>query len=74
MVNKDDSSNQPPTLERVDLTGRRELLFPTDKLGSPFSGYFLSTPDGTQLIFAVPDCDRSLAPSALVRLSTGILI
>jgi hypothetical protein len=52
MVNKDDSSNQPPTLERVDLTGRRELIYPTDKLGSPFSGYFLSTPDGTQLILA----------------------
>jgi TolB protein len=52
MVGKDDSTNQPPTLERVDLTGRRELLYPTDKLGSPFSGYFLSTPDGTQLILA----------------------
>jgi TolB protein len=52
MVNKDDNSNQPPTLERVDLTGNRELLFPTDTLGSPFSGYYLPTPDGTQLILA----------------------
>jgi hypothetical protein len=50
LAKQDDNSNQPPTLERVDLTGKRELLFPTDKLGSPFSGSYLPTPDGTQLI------------------------
>ncbi|BBY62880.1 TolB-like translocation protein [Mycolicibacterium helvum] len=50
IVHKDDSGNQPPTLERVDLAGERELLFPTDNLGSPFSGSYLPTPDGTQLI------------------------
>jgi TolB protein len=50
LAKQDDNSNQPPTLERVDLAGERELLFPTDTLGSPFSGYYLPTPDGTQLI------------------------
>ncbi len=47
-----DNGSQPPTLERVDMGGERELLYPTDKLGSPFSGYFLSTPDGAQLVLA----------------------
>lgn len=45
-----DDAQQPPTLERVDLTGERELLYPTDKLGSTFSGSFVSTPDGIQLV------------------------
>jgi hypothetical protein len=45
-----DDSQQPTTLERVDLTGERELLYPTHTLGSPFTGSVLSTPDGTQLI------------------------
>lgn len=50
IVNKDDNSDKPPTMERVDLTGRPELLYPTDKLSSPIRGYYLPTPDGTQLI------------------------
>jgi hypothetical protein len=50
LARQDDNSNQPPTLERVDLAGQRELLFPTDKLGSAFSGSYLPTPDGTQLL------------------------
>jgi hypothetical protein len=50
LTKQDDNSKQPPTLERVDLAGERELLYPTDKLGSPFSGDYLSTPDGTQLL------------------------
>jgi hypothetical protein len=45
-----DNDKQPPTLERIDLTGKRELLYPTDKLGGRFSGSYLSTPDGTQLV------------------------
>lgn len=48
-----DNGSQPPTLERVDPAGQRELLYPTDDLGSPFSGDFLSTPDGTQLVLGL---------------------
>jgi hypothetical protein len=48
-----DNDPQPPTLERVDLASQRELLYPTDKLGSPFGGSFLSTPDGTQLVLGL---------------------
>jgi hypothetical protein len=48
-----DNGSQPPTLERVDMNGQRELLYPTDQLGSPFNGSFLSTPDGTQLVLGL---------------------
>ncbi|MGA8547412.1 MAG: hypothetical protein WB785_19440 [Mycobacterium sp.] len=38
------------TLDRVDLAGNHQLTYPTDKLGSPFNGDYLSTPDGTRLV------------------------
>ena len=38
------------TLNRVDLAGNHQLTYPTDKLGSPFNGNFLSTPDGMRLV------------------------
>ncbi|HME75145.1 MAG TPA: hypothetical protein VKI00_05625 [Mycobacterium sp.] len=41
--------SKPATLDRVDLTGTHQLTYPTDKLGSPFNGNFLSTPDGMRL-------------------------
>ena len=37
-------------LDRVDLAGHHQLTYPTDKLGGPFNGNYLSTPDGTQLV------------------------
>ena len=40
----------PASLERVDLAGNHQLTYPTDKLGSKFSGGYLSTPDGTRLV------------------------
>ena len=40
----------PATLKRVDLAGNPQLTYPTDKLGSPFNGAYLSTPDGTRLV------------------------
>jgi hypothetical protein len=40
------------TLERVDLSGRRQLLFPTDQLGAAgtYNGAYLESPDGTQVV------------------------
>ena len=38
------------TLDRVDLAGNHERTYPTDKLGSPFNGNYLSTPDGMRLV------------------------
>lgn len=40
------------TLERADLGGTKQLTLPTDQLGSAgkFSGDYLQTPDGSQLV------------------------
>ncbi len=40
------------TLERVDLGGTKQLTYPTDQLGAAgkYSGEFLQTPDGSQLV------------------------
>jgi hypothetical protein len=38
------------TLDRVDLAGNHQLTYPTDKLGGPFNGNFLSTRDGMRLV------------------------
>jgi hypothetical protein len=40
------------TLERVDLSGTKQLTFPTDQLGAAgkFNNAYLQTPDGKQLI------------------------
>jgi hypothetical protein len=37
-------------LARVDLAGKPQLTYPTDKLAGTFHGQYLSTPDGTQLV------------------------
>jgi TolB protein len=44
-------SASPRTLKRVDLSGTEQLTFPTD-LGAAgkFSGAYLASPDGTQLV------------------------
>lgn len=43
-------SSHPSSLERVDLDGHKQLTYPTNKLGSPFNGRYLSTGDGTRLV------------------------
>ena len=42
--------SDPATLKRVDLTGKPELTYP---VGPDFQGYYLSTPDGTQLVLGM---------------------
>jgi hypothetical protein len=41
---------KPATLDRVDLAGKHEFTYPTDKLDSPFNGSYLSTSDGMRLV------------------------
>ena len=43
-------NEHPGTLGRVDLSGKPQLTYPTEKLASPFNGRYLSTPDGTRLV------------------------
>jgi TolB protein len=40
----------PSFLKRVDLNGRQELLYPTDKLTGQFSGRYARSADDTQLV------------------------
>ena len=46
------NGTNPGTLKRVDLTGKLQLTYPTDQLGGSgqFSGDYLESPDGTQLV------------------------
>jgi TolB protein len=43
-------TDQNHRLVRVDLAGKPQLTYPTDKLAGTFHGQYLSTPDGTQLV------------------------
>jgi TolB protein len=43
-------TDQHHGLARVDLAGKPQLTYPTDKLAGTFHGQYLSTPDGTQLV------------------------
>ena len=42
--------DSPASLTRVDLTGKQQLTYPVDELGSKFNASYLSTPDGTRLV------------------------
>ena len=44
------NGNVPGTLKRLDLAGNSQLTFPTDQLGGEFSGEYVQSPDGTQLV------------------------
>ncbi len=43
-------SAHPFTLKRVDLAGKPQLTYPTEKLGSTFTGDYLPASDGAQLV------------------------
>ncbi len=47
---KSNDADSPPSLTRVDLTGKHQLTYPVDQLGSEFTASLLSTPDGTRLV------------------------
>jgi hypothetical protein len=51
LVSTDSNGNVPATLTRIDLAGHQQLTFPTE-LGAvgKFSGDYLESPDGTQLV------------------------
>lgn len=47
---KSNDVDSPASLTRVDLSGKQQLTYPVDKLGSEFNASALSTPDGTRLL------------------------
>jgi hypothetical protein len=51
LTSRFDSDQQASTLERVDLSGAKQLSFPDDfGAAGKFNGAFLQTPDGAQLV------------------------
>lgn len=47
---KSNDVDSAASLTRVDMSGKQQLRYPVDKLGSDFNASFLSTPDGTRLV------------------------
>ncbi|MFI5508993.1 hypothetical protein ACIA48_16100 [Mycobacterium sp. NPDC051804] len=47
---KSNDVDSPASLTRVDLSGKQQLTYPVDKLGSEFNAEVLSSPDGTELM------------------------
>ena len=47
---KSNDADSPASLTRVDLTGKQQLTYPVEKLGSEFNAAVLSSPDGTELM------------------------
>jgi hypothetical protein len=58
------NGNEPGTLTRVDLAGHVQVTYPTEDLGGAgqFSGRYLESPDGTQLVLGTANLGNELVP------------
>jgi TolB protein len=58
------TGNEPGTLTRVDLAGNVQMTYPTEDLGGAgqFSGDYLESPDGTQLVLGTANLGNELVP------------
>ena len=58
------NGSTPGTLRRVDLAGHPQLTYPTAQLGGAgqFSGNYLETADGTQLVLTTANLGNELVP------------
>lgn len=58
------NGNQPGTLKRLDLAGNEQMSYPTEDLGGAgqFSGNYIESPDGTQLVLSTANLGNQLVP------------
>jgi hypothetical protein len=58
------NGNEPGTLKRIDLAGNEQMSYPTEQLGGAgqFSGRYLESPDGTQLVLGTANLGNELVP------------
>lgn len=58
------NGNQPGSLKRIDTAGNEQLTYPTDDLGGAgqFSGDYLESPDGTQLVLGTANLGNKVVP------------
>jgi hypothetical protein len=64
LVAKSFNGNEPGTLKRIDMTGHEQLAYPTEDLGGAgqFSGDYLESPDGTQLVLGTANLGNEIVP------------
>jgi TolB protein len=58
------SGNEPGTLQRIDFNGNVQQTYPTEQLGGAgqFSGRYLASPDGMQLVLGTANLGNELVP------------
>jgi TolB protein len=58
------NGNEPAALKRIDLAGNEQVRYPTEDLGGAgqFSGRYLESPDGTQLVLGTANLGNELVP------------
>lgn len=64
LVSTNDTSDAPGTLTRIDLNGNEQQSYPTKDLGGAgqFSGSYLASADGTQLVLGTANLGNELVP------------
>ena len=58
------NGDEPGTLKRIDMAGHIELVYPTETLGGAgqFSGHYIESPDGTQLVLGTANLGNEIVP------------
>jgi hypothetical protein len=64
LVSTSFNGNEPGTLTRIDFEGNVQQNYPTEDLGGAgqFSGSYLASPDGTQLVLGTANLGNELVP------------
>jgi hypothetical protein len=64
LVSTSSNGNKPGTLQRVDFAGNVQQTYPTEELGGAgqFSGRYLASLDGTQLVLGTANYGNELVP------------
>lgn len=64
LVSTEFNGNEPGTLKRIDFDGNVQMKYPTEDLGGAgqFSGRYLASPDGTQLVLGTANLGNELVP------------
>jgi hypothetical protein len=64
LVSTSFNGNEPGTLKRIDFAGNEQVSYPTEQLGGAgqFSGRYLESPDGTQLVLGTANLGNELVP------------
>ncbi len=64
LVSTSYNGSKPGTLKRIDMAGHEQFVYPTKDLGGAgqFSGDYLESPDGTQLVLGTANLGNEVVP------------